>query len=73
MTEVPFICSHTMWYYMADGSIIVEETGEPMKIIESQEDGYIRFRLEREGPAMSDPPIRLMTNEENRKWISGWL
>lgn len=60
------------WNYMADGSIIVEEVGQPLKIIEPQEDGYIRFRLCREGPAMSDPPIRLATHEENNRWVMGW-
>jgi len=60
------------WHYMVDGSIVVKEEGQPLKVIEPQEDGYIRFQLQKEGPAMTDPPIRLATADENYRFLMGW-
>jgi len=61
------------WHYMASGKIVITEVGEPLRIIDPQEDGYIRFQLQTEGPAMLDPPMRLATAEENSNWIFGGL
>lgn len=61
------------WNYMVNGAIVIEEEGQPLKIIDPQEDGCIRFKLQSQGPAISDPPIRLCTHEENNLWILGKL
>lgn len=58
---------------MANGSIVVEEAGQPLKIIDPQEDGFVRFQLHNKGPALTDPPIRLATHEENNRWVTGCL
>jgi hypothetical protein len=66
----PEIVLSCTWHYMVDGSIVIEEVGQPLKVIDCPQDGPIRCRLQCEGPAMSDPPIRLATDEENCRWAS---
>jgi hypothetical protein len=60
----------SVWHYMVSGAIVIEEVGQPLRIIDrpAQEDGHIAFQLRTNGPAMPDPPMRLATHDENVRW-----
>jgi hypothetical protein len=56
---------HITHNYMADGSIIVDEAGQPLRKIEAGAKGA----LQECGPAIWDPPMRDLTVEEAALWM----
>jgi hypothetical protein len=57
---------HSTSYFMADGSIIIDEPGQPLRKIESG----AKATLHSHGPADWDPPVRDLTVVEAARWMS---
>ena len=56
---------HSTWNYMADGSVIIDERGQPLRKLEAG----AKATLQANGPAAWDPPMRDLTVNEAARWM----
>lgn len=55
--------------YMVDGSIVIDEVGQPLRKIEAG----AKAMLQSNGPAIWDPPVRDLTVAEAAHWMRAKL